>query len=104
MTEHEHLQDLADEFNARARAEGRYLDNDFWEIPPRPGSILDIPETEKSKEDLAWFRERRRRREAASEETRQEVQKETTAKVQGNVPPGSLPTPVDAPTADAPRR
>jgi len=68
MTEHEHLQDLADEFNARARAEGRYLDKDFWEIPSRPGSILDIPETDKSREDLAWFRERRRRRSEAVRE------------------------------------
>lgn len=70
MNDHEHTQRLVEEFNDRAKAEGHYLDKDFWEIPRRPGSILDIPETEKSREDLAWFRARRlERRKAAAEQT-----------------------------------
>jgi hypothetical protein len=56
MSNLEHLQSLADEFNARARAEGRYLEQDFWDIPSQPGSILDSPMTPESKERVARLR------------------------------------------------
>lgn len=53
------IDELIRSFNAQAQAEGRYDSRIFWEVPARPGSIRDIPETDKSKEDLAWFRTRR---------------------------------------------
>ncbi|HVA46744.1 MAG TPA: hypothetical protein VNH11_10305 [Pirellulales bacterium] len=53
------IDDLIGAFNAQAQAEGRYDSRTFWEVPARPGSIHDIPETNKSKEYLAWFRARR---------------------------------------------
>lgn len=53
------IDELIDAFNAQAKAEGRYDSRVFWEVPARPGSIRDIPETEKSKKFLAWLRERR---------------------------------------------
>ena len=56
MSNHEYLQTLADEFNARAKAEGRYLDKDFWEIPRQSGSILDVPTTPESKARVARLR------------------------------------------------
>lgn len=59
MSSERSLDELIDAFNAQAEAEGRYDSRTFWEVPARPGSIGDIPETEKSKEDLAWFRARR---------------------------------------------
>lgn len=66
---------IMNEMNDQARAQGRYLDKAFWEIPSRPGSILDVPETAKSREDLAWFRARRmERRKAAGEEINKPVE------------------------------
>lgn len=59
------IDELIDAFNTQARAEGRYDSRTFWEVPARPGSIRDILETEKAKEDLAWFRARRLAKEKA---------------------------------------
>ena len=59
------IDELIDAFNAHAREEGRYDSRTFWEAPARPGSIRDIPETEKAKDDLAWFRTRRLAKEKA---------------------------------------
>jgi hypothetical protein len=53
------IDELIDAFNAQAKAEDRHDSQTFWDVPARPGSIRDIPETEKSKEDLAWFRAQR---------------------------------------------
>ena len=38
------------------KAEGRYLDKDFWEIPRQAGSILDVPTTLESRERVARLR------------------------------------------------
>jgi hypothetical protein len=37
--------DVLQEMNDLARAQGRYLDKAFWEIPRQPGSIADVPLT-----------------------------------------------------------
>ena len=58
MNKQENLQRLVDEFNDRAKAEGRYLDKDFWEIPRASGSILDVPETHESRARVASLRKR----------------------------------------------
>ena len=53
------IDELIGAFNAQAQAEGRYDSRTFWEVPALPVSIHDMRETDKSKEDLAWFRARR---------------------------------------------
>ena len=52
------IDELVDEFNAQAKAEGSYNGRAFWEVPPRPGSILDVPETPESQARIASLRER----------------------------------------------
>ena len=52
------IDELVDEFNAQARAEGSYDGRAFWEVPPRPGSILDVPETPESQARIASLRKR----------------------------------------------
>jgi hypothetical protein len=49
------VQEIVEEWNTRAKAEGRYLDKDPWSIPPAAGSLLDIPETPESRERIAWL-------------------------------------------------
>lgn len=50
---------IVQETNDQARAEGRFLGKAFWEIERKPGSVFDIPKTEKSERDLAFLRKRR---------------------------------------------
>jgi hypothetical protein len=59
MSNERSIDELIGAFNAQAQAEGRYDSRPFWEMPTRPGSVHDIPETDKSKEDLTLFRARR---------------------------------------------
>ena len=49
MSDEHTIDELIDAFNAQAQAEGRYDSRTFWEAPARPGSIRDIPETERRK-------------------------------------------------------
>ena len=58
MTNERSLDELVDEFNAQAKAEGRYDGRAFWEVPPTPGSILDVPETPESQARIASLRKR----------------------------------------------
>ena len=58
MTNERSIDELVDEFNAQARAEGRYDGRAFWEVPPRPGSVLDVPETPESQARIASLRKR----------------------------------------------
>lgn len=58
MTNERSLDELVDEFNAQAKAEGRYYGRAFWEVPPTPGSILDVPETPESQARIASLRNR----------------------------------------------
>jgi len=53
------IDDIVQEMNDLAKAEGRYLGKAFWEIPPQAGSLLDVPETAESRERSARLRARR---------------------------------------------
>jgi hypothetical protein len=44
------IDDIMRDMNDLAKAQGRYLGKAFWEIPPQPGAILDVPETAESRE------------------------------------------------------
>ena len=57
------IDDIIREMNDLAKAQGRYLGKAFWEIPPQPGSLLDVPETPQSQERVARLRARRLARE-----------------------------------------
>jgi len=48
--------DIMRDMNDLAKAQGRTLGKAFWEIPPQPGSILDVPETAESRERVARLR------------------------------------------------
>jgi hypothetical protein len=54
------------EMNDLAKAQGRHLGKAFWEVPPQPGSILDVPETPESGERIARLCARRLAREQAA--------------------------------------
>jgi hypothetical protein len=58
MTNERSIDELLDEFNAQAKAEGRYDGRAFWEVPARPGSVLDVPETPESQARVASLRKR----------------------------------------------
>ncbi len=64
------IDDIMNEMNDWAKAEGRYLGRAFWQIAPQPGSILDIPSTPEAEQRLAALRARRLggRKEAAGQE------------------------------------
>jgi hypothetical protein len=51
--------EIMNEMNDRAKAEGRYLGKTFWEIPPQPGSILVVPSSPEAERRLAALRARR---------------------------------------------
>ncbi len=57
------IDDIIREMNDLAKAQGKYLGKAFWEIPPQPGSLLDVPETPQSRERVARLRARRLARE-----------------------------------------
>jgi hypothetical protein len=38
------VRQIIDEWNAKAKAAGQYLDRDPWSIPPAQGSLFDVPE------------------------------------------------------------
>jgi len=48
--------DIMNRMNARAKAEGRYLDKTFWEIPCSVKSILNVPSTPESEQRIALLR------------------------------------------------
>src|SRR5438552_12635868 len=84
-----HERKIMDEWNAKAKAEGRYLDTDPWEIPRQPGSILDVPETPESRERIARLRARRlARMQAAAQKAGsvEQLQEEVRETVQGQLP------------------
>jgi hypothetical protein len=79
MSNERSIDELIGTFNARAQAEGRYDSRAFWEVPARLRSIHDIPETDKSKEDLAWFRARRLAKQKALAASEQPANSENLA-------------------------
>jgi hypothetical protein len=58
MNNERSIDELLEQFNAHAKSEGRYDGRAFWEVPPTPGSILDIPETPDSQARIASLRTR----------------------------------------------
>jgi hypothetical protein len=56
------IDEILNEMNDWAKAEGRYLGKAFWEIPSQPESILDVPPTPEAQERLAALRARRLQR------------------------------------------
>jgi len=57
MTTERSIDELMADFNSKAKAEGRYDGRAFWEVPPRPGSLLDVPETPESRERIEWLKQ-----------------------------------------------
>jgi hypothetical protein len=44
--------DVMQDLNELAKAQGRYLVQAFWEIPREPGSIVDVPVTPEAEERI----------------------------------------------------
>jgi hypothetical protein len=53
------IDEIMNEMNDWAKAEGRYLGKAFWEIPSQPDSILDVPLTPEAEVRIAALRARR---------------------------------------------
>ena len=88
------IDELIDEFNAKAKAEGRYDGRAFWEVSPKPGSILDIPETPESRERIVWLRKRIAELKGEAEKECapvQDIQQETGDAVQAQLPNKEIP-------------
>ena len=56
------IDEIMNEMNDWAKAEGRYLGKAFWEIPSQTGSILDVTLTSEAEQRLAALRARRLQR------------------------------------------
>ena len=76
MSTEKSVREIVEEWNTKAKAEGRYLDQDAWSIPPAAGSILDIPETPESRERIEWLTQQiaelHRQRQAQEDAARKE--------------------------------
>jgi hypothetical protein len=76
MSTEKSVRQIIEEWNARAKAAGQYLDRDPWSVPPAEGSLLDVPETAESqariaslRQQLAALRHQQREQAAATEMT-----------------------------------
>jgi hypothetical protein len=56
------IDEIMKRMNDRAKAEGRYLGQAFWEVPAQGGSILDVPLSAEATERVAALRARRAER------------------------------------------
>jgi hypothetical protein len=56
MTTERSTDELMADFNDKAKAQGSYDGRAFWEVPPRSGSLLDVPETPESRERIEWLK------------------------------------------------
>ena len=57
MSAEKTVRQIADEWNARAKAEGVLLDHELPSAPPAVGSLLDVPDTPESRARAAWLAE-----------------------------------------------
>ena len=84
------IDEIMNEMNDQAKAEGRYLGMAFWEIPRAQGSILDVSSTPEAEKRLAALRARRlERRKKKTEELNsvpRSTESGTTYRVQVNTP------------------
>jgi hypothetical protein len=62
MNNSNNIDEIMDEMNDWAKAEGRYLGKAFWEIPPLAESILEVPLSPEAERRLAVLRARRLKR------------------------------------------
>jgi hypothetical protein len=67
MSTEKSIDDIMNEMNDRAKAEGRYLGKAFWEIPRQEGSILDVPLTPEAEQRIAALRARIEKRKKTPE-------------------------------------
>jgi hypothetical protein len=90
MSTEKSVREIVEEWNTKAKAEGRYLDQDPWSIPPAPGSLLDIPDTSESRERIEWLKQQiaelRRQRQHQEEVASKARAGGVAAKVQALVP------------------
>ncbi len=76
------IDEIMNEMNDQAKAQGRYLGKAFWEITRQPGSILDVPVTTESRERIARLRARRlERRNGSADQTEPAEQLQGRVKV-----------------------
>jgi hypothetical protein len=47
------VREIVDQWNAKAKAVGLYLDRDPWSIPPGQGSLLDVPQSAEGQARIA---------------------------------------------------
>jgi hypothetical protein len=57
MNTEKSVREIVEEWNAKAKAAGKYLDRDPWAIPPAESSLLDVPETAESRARIAWLQQ-----------------------------------------------
>ena len=57
VTTERSIDGLMADFNNKAKTEGRYDGRALWEVPPRSGSLLDVPETPESQERIEWLKQ-----------------------------------------------
>ncbi len=76
---------MAEEFNNRAKAEGRYLDKEWWEIPLTPGSLLDVSETPESRARIEWLKQQIAELKRQQQEREAAAIKEVTGESAGSV-------------------
>lgn len=109
MSNEHTIDNLIEAFNAQAQTEGRHDSRAFWKAPARSGSIRDMPETDKSKADLAWFRARRLAKEKARETVKpplveQGSSAEEIGSAMNEAPPPATPAAPFAPNTALPGR
>jgi hypothetical protein len=57
MNTEKSVREFIEEWNAKAKAAGRYLDHDPGSVPPAEGSLLDVPETAEARARIAWLQQ-----------------------------------------------
>ena len=90
--------DVMQDLNELAKAQGRYLGQAFWEIPRQPGSILDVPLTPEAEErirrlDATIARLKRQRAAGRGPEGEEEARSEIPDHATGSPPSAPADTP-----------
>jgi hypothetical protein len=105
MSTEKSVRDIVEEWNARAKAEGCYLDQDPWSVPPAEGSLRDIPATPESRERVEKLKQQlaelQRQREKPPERTVTEGVGEAGQEAQPLPSEDPVPEEQPSPTAQA---
>lgn len=101
MSTEKSVRQVAEEWNAKAKAEGRLLEHDPWSLPSLyEGSILDVPVTPEAEERIRRLDETiARLKQQRSTGPVPEEQQDVRAKVQDLASP---PAPSSTPSGNAP--